>query len=131
MLGQYAFRWQIRSKGNFAGNPASSEELRRQALARTSIMANLVIGLGYYLTGRYDRAAHYFEVADGLPGWDPGEGKELLYVMLGNTAGKRGDLDAATQYYAEALAANPEYARAQLGAAEVRLRARCGGRRRC
>ena len=109
VLGQYAFRWQIRSKGNFAGNPASSEELRRQALARTSIMANLVIGLGYYLTGQYDRAAHYFEVTDRLPGWDPSEGKELLYVMLGNTAGKRGDLDAADQYYAEALRVNPEY----------------------
>lgn len=51
-------------------------------------------------------------------GWSGGE--EVVYLFQANTAGLTGNLNDAEYYYALAHQRNPDYARARLGAAEIR-----------
>jgi tetratricopeptide (TPR) repeat protein len=117
--GQYEFGSSIETSANITTNPAARNELRTRLLARTGALGQFVIGLSYYVLYKFDEANQYFQQAKNVEGWDDHDGKEVLYLFLGNTAGQRKDLLSAQEYYSRALELKPEYARARLGAAEV------------
>ncbi len=121
LFGQHNLGSSIRTAGDIARNAVARKELRDQILGRAQALAEFVVGLSYYGAHRYDTALDHFEAARTTAGWDDRDGKEVLYLFLANTAGKLNDLDRAQAFYDAALALNPEYARAQLGRAEVLL----------
>jgi len=126
--GQHELGSAIRAVGDVTRNPVADKGLRDSVLERTRALAEFVVGLSYYTVNQSQPALDHFEAARASPGWDDRAGKEVLYLFLGNTAGKLRDFRAADGYYDGALTLNPEYGRAQLGKAEVtfqRARANC------
>jgi tetratricopeptide (TPR) repeat protein len=119
LVGQYRLGSDLTSLGDIATNLVARRELRERLLSRTRAMSRFVIGLGYYALRQFEQALGYFEDAAADEGWADEDGKEVLYLFLGNAAGNLRDLAAAKAHYDRALELNGEYARAQLGQAEV------------
>jgi tetratricopeptide (TPR) repeat protein len=117
--GQHALGTTIRIPAELDKNIVARKDLRDHLLGRTRALAEFVVGLSYYTLDRLTEASDHFANAQLAPGWDDHEGKEVLYLFLGNTAGKLNDLAKAEASYAKALNLEPEYARARLGASEV------------
>ncbi len=97
--------------------------------ARSNALVLITIGLAQYSTDNYRDALSTFQKAEALPGWLPNAGKEVIYLMLGNTslriAAKEirtisGEEHAqlvgqAQGYYTKAKDSDLEYARAWVG----------------
>jgi tetratricopeptide (TPR) repeat protein len=83
--------------------------------------AGLRAALGDYELDRFGQDEDALRRAAALGGWEERDGKEVLYLFLGNVAGKRGRLDDARNHYRRALGLNPEYARAMVGLAKVQF----------
>ncbi len=113
LVGQHDLGSSIPTTHDFAQSVVARKELRERLLGRTNALTNLVLGLSYYSGDRLEDAARHFEAARVAPGWDDADGKEVIYLFLGNVAGKLGDLDAAAAHFARALELEPEYARAE------------------
>lgn len=110
---------------------------RNKALkARNTALVNLVIGLAEYSLDDYDAALEHFKAAEAEAGWLKSQGKEIVYLMIGNAYMSMADqvfilpeeaqdetrnafLDQAQAAYEQALAINPQYARGQLGMASI------------
>lgn len=92
---------------------STAERLRPRILALTQ----LVLGLSHYQLNEYSDAETLFEAA--LDSWPGANGREVVVSLLGNVNGLQDDLDAAEDYFAEAMSLDPDYARARFGAAEV------------
>lgn len=118
LAGQYEFGAEI-DVDRLTTNPAVSRLLSEQAAQRVTALAQFTLGLGYYQLGKHDKATQHFNEATNIKGWDDHSGKEVLYLFLGNNAGKLGNLTSARVFYSRALRINPEYARAQIGIAET------------
>lgn len=130
LAGQHELGAAIEADGDIAANPVARAALRDQVARRTQVLTRFVIGLGYFVLGQYAEAQRQFEAAE--PQWERESGKELLYLFMGNTAGRLRDLAAAERHYREAITLRPGYSRAQLGLAEVafqRARADCSAER--
>lgn len=84
---------------------------------RGHIVAEVILGLRSYTTGQNKIALGHFQEAE--KNWNFDDGKEVLYLLLGNVAGRLHDLAGARKYYNDALGLKPGYARAKLGLAEV------------
>jgi tetratricopeptide (TPR) repeat protein len=121
LTGAFAFGSPIVEPGDALHEPTARRDLRRRLVARTQALVQFTLGLGWYRTNQLDDAASAFAAAKQAHGWDDRDGKEVLYLFTGNTAGKRGDYDAAEAAYQRALKLNPGYARAKLGLGEVYL----------
>ncbi len=119
LVGQYQYGSNVEALGDVTRNPVLAKGLSESLEARTRALTQFVIGLGYYTIDQFDKAATYFQAADKTPHWDERDGKDVLYLFMGNTAGQLHDLTSAQAYYDHALRIDPEYARARLGAAEV------------
>lgn len=126
LVGQYAFGTPIALKGKLT-NPAVARGLRQVLRDRTKALAHFVAGLGYYAIHELEEAQKLFERAEADEGWDPKDGKEVLYVLLGNVAGLQGDLKRADAQYVRGLELDPSYARGLLGRAEVLYHQSNGG----
>ena len=85
--------------------------------ARTQALSLISIGLAYYSVNQYSQALASFQSAEAVPGWE--DGKQVLYILSGNAAGKAGQLDLAKEYFLKALQVDPEYARAYAGLGSV------------
>ena len=120
LFGQHDLGSVINTDGDIR-NTVIRKAMRDQILGRTRALAEFVVGLSHYGARQYQPALAHFEAAAQTESWDDGDGKEVLYLFLGNTAGRLDDLDRASGFYDQALALNPEYARARLGRAEVLL----------
>ena len=70
---------------------------------------------------QFAQAERHFDVALGSQGWPDGDGKEILYLFRGSTAGILHQLPQAADWFNRALELNPDFARAKLGLAEVRF----------
>ena len=121
LFGQHELGSVIRTSGDISRNPVIRKELRDQILDRAHALAEFIVGLSYYGANQAQPAFDHFEAARKTAGWDDSDGKEVLYLFLGNAAGKLGRFEEADGFYTEALALNPEYTRARLGRAEVLL----------
>jgi tetratricopeptide (TPR) repeat protein len=121
LTGAFAFGSPIIESGDAVHEPTARRDLRRRLVARTQALVQFTLGRGWYRTNQFDDAARAFAAAEQAHGWDDRDGKEVLYLFTGNTAGKQGDYDAAEAAYQRALKLNPGYARAKLGLGEVYL----------
>ena len=100
---------------------AAGIQVREALVSRARALAGLVLGLSYFRVGDFDEADRHFDVALAAEGWHPSDGKEILYLFRGSSAGARGQLDEARAWYQRAVELNPGFARGRLGLAEVRL----------
>lgn len=94
--------------------------------ARVKALGLITIGLAYYSIDKYENALDYFKRAETIEGWVPSAGKEIVYLLLGNSNirlasrdKKIGYLSSAHDAYATALMIDPAYARAKLGLGSV------------
>jgi len=106
---------------------------QNQALkARSAALINLVIGLAEYSLDDYDAALQHFQAAEAEKFWLKSQGKELVYLMIGNAYLRKAGqvflltdethqeyLGQAQSAYEQALSVNPTYARGQYGLASV------------
>jgi tetratricopeptide (TPR) repeat protein len=98
-------------------------------IERAQVLVQFTIGLAYYASNQFPAAERAFRQAERLQAWDERDGKEILYLFLGNVAGKQRRYPDAKQRYAESLRINNEYARAQVGLAEIRFHQASGSGR--
>jgi hypothetical protein len=127
LAGWYGLGPRIDAGRDFLKNPATFERLLASTLARTRPLPPFLYGRGFFQNDGFLDADQYFELA--AEGWPDDAGKEVLYLFRGNVAGQvaahaapeaRADWFArARAYYDQALQLNADYARAQLGSAEV------------
>jgi len=100
--------------------------------ARNTALVNLVIGLAEYSLDDYDQALEHFQAAEAEKEWLKSQGKEIVYLMIGNAYGRKAGqtflltdetyqelLGKAEEAYQQALTVNPQYARGQLGMASI------------
>jgi tetratricopeptide (TPR) repeat protein len=93
-------------------------------LVRTDILSEIALGLSYYAADNPTQALAYFQKAEQNAYWPRTDGKEIIYLLLGNAAIRQAALDpspgilpTALGYYTEALSIDPGYVRAKLGEA--------------
>ncbi|MBN2393801.1 MAG: tetratricopeptide repeat protein [Anaerolineae bacterium] len=88
---------------------------------RVEVLSKITVGLARYATQQYERALETFQLAEGVKGLEDEAGvKQVLCLLAGNAAGKSGDVEKAEQYYLQAQAINPDYARMYAGLGNVR-----------
>lgn len=131
LYGQHDLGSPIRAAGDISRNAAARKGLREDVLGRTRALSEFIIGLSYYSIDELQPAFDHFQAAQANTRWDDRDGKEILYLFLGNASGKLAtgrsddgapsDLGPALAFYEQALALNAEYGRARLGRAEVLL----------
>lgn len=94
-------------------------ELTSKFDIRARAMSIITIGLAYYSLRDYSRAFEVFQTAENIPEWDDSQGKEVLYVLAGNSAAKAKKYDIAIIYLNKALTVNPDYGRPLLSLGNV------------
>ena len=105
----------------------SIQAVENPALAgRVNAMDLITIGLAYYSVDDFENAALYLEKAAAEKRWLETSGKEVVYLLIGNTYIRWASRDDNAQYvpeaarnYAEALRINPDYGRGLVGQANV------------
>ena len=107
--------------------PVTPEQFQggRHVLApRTRALSLITVGLANYSAERYEDARQRFADAVKTPNWLDDDGKEIGYLMLGNTyllqASKEKNaalLPAAQQAFSDSLKIDSGFARAQVGMA--------------
>jgi tetratricopeptide (TPR) repeat protein len=116
-------------------NPLLAQQLGERLSARTKALAGLTAGIWYYRAGQPSIARRYLDVAAGTRDWRAQDGKEVVYLFLGNAAERQGAqqqrlgrrtaarrwFDQAVSYYRRALRIDGAYARAWYGVAETRF----------
>jgi tetratricopeptide (TPR) repeat protein len=108
-------------------DPSKFEGIDNPAhLVRIDILSLIAIGLSYYSADDPTRALEYFQQAEQNPYWPRTDGKEIIYLLLGNAKIRQAArlasedaLPAAYDYYSEALSIDPGYVRAKLGEASA------------
>ncbi len=100
--------------------------LRPAHVVRTDILNQVIFGLSYFSVDNYELAAHFFRKAAQTEGWPNADGKEVVYLLLGNAllrqAAQDNDpllLDEAETTYQKAQAIAPANIRAKIGLAGV------------
>ncbi|WP_256788331.1 toll/interleukin-1 receptor domain-containing protein [Frankia sp. AvcI1] len=121
LAGYYQFGTPVAAPAGLADNPVFQREIRTVLAARAGALAWFVLGVGHYALGHYDEAAADLRKAAGMPGWQDADGKEILYLFLGNAADKKGRYDEAIGWFGKATGINPRFGRAHTGAAEARF----------
>jgi tetratricopeptide (TPR) repeat protein len=127
LVGSHRLGAPLEIAGSVADNPVASDEARRLLAARTRMLSDFVVGLGYFERGEYAAASRWFREAERNAGPAGGGAHEVIYLFLGHAAGRMGRLERAEHFYARALEAEPGYARARFGMAEVRYQRAHGG----
>lgn len=122
LIGQYMLGDPIamRDYEDLASRLEISSELSDRVLA----LSQMIKGLAFYAIRQYPNARQQFLQAESIDGWEPTEGKEVLYLFLGNSVlrEEEADLNAAQSYFQKALDIQPDYSRAMIGLANVKYR---------
>ncbi len=114
LIGQHILGSQINVP--FSGNSTPTTiNLNRELSRRSQIMAYVAKGLGLYLTHYYEGALAFFQKANDDNLWQFNSGREVIYLFVGNCAGKTGDLLLAENSFNKALEIEKDYARAYIG----------------
>ena len=87
ITGQYELGKRILGSVVAGGSITDNAQVRLALLARTRALTQFVIGLSWYGARDYGNAYEAFEQAD-QPEWRDEDGKEILYLFLGNSSGK-------------------------------------------
>jgi tetratricopeptide (TPR) repeat protein len=96
-------------------------------LVRMEIFSLLTIGLNYYEAGEVDKAIEYWQRAEQHEYWPESDGKEIIYLLLGNAylqlawSDRSGDekLRLAKENLQTAVDIGTDYTRAQLSLANA------------
>lgn len=123
--------------------PAEWLKASSEGDARVQALMRVVIGLSHYSLGQYEEALSILQPAKEIAAWRDEQGKEVLYLLTGNIAGRiasaklseaghlevivRDDVIATSEVtlteaeddYLFALELDPEYARAYVGLGSV------------
>lgn len=103
------------------GSPVPIEKVENIALrrevsgvieSRFRALTFVIYGLADLAVGKYDGALTSLQQALETKAWD---NPDVLYVLLGNSALRLGDMDQAKRNYESALAVNPSFSRAYVG----------------
>lgn len=125
LTGQHALGSKILASSIDVGGIGPAREVVTALSSRTGALVQFVIGLSYYVAEPpdYGMAQQHFESAVAGSGWPDEDGKEVLYLFLGNVAVGLGDLEAASTNYLKAVdVSEGGYARAHIGVADVTFR---------
>jgi tetratricopeptide (TPR) repeat protein len=125
IAGSHQLGTPLRSPGD-ARRVAVQDELLQQLGARIQVLAEMTAALRFYSVEDYASASDHLAAAERLPGWPPAEGKEVLYLLLGNVSGRLGRLADAERWYDRAREVQADDSRASLGKAEVAYHAARG-----
>lgn len=94
--------------------------------ARIKALSLIALGLAAYSVDDYDQAIAYYEQAEQIKNWSESAGKDVVYLLLGNTHAMRAardksieDIDAADAYLDRALELAPDSVRALVSKAGV------------
>ena len=94
--------------------------------ARANALSLITIGLAFFSVDDTEQASNYFHQAEALDGWFKSAGKEVVYMLLGNTYGRQASIEKSVEYlasagenYETALEIDPSYGRAKIGLAGV------------
>ncbi len=103
---------------------ASRLEISTALSDRVVALSQMIKGLAFYAIREYPEAQKEFSLAETIESWKPSEGKEILYLFLGNSVIREedADLDTAQLYFQKALEIRPDYSRAMIGLANVKYR---------
>jgi tetratricopeptide (TPR) repeat protein len=115
VTGPYEMGSVVRATVEGLQNPVIGATVNRRLNARALALSHFTIGLIYSSMEEFAAARAAFEQALAVPDWSEEEGKEVLYLFLGNAALNLDEFAAAHDWYGRALAANPDYARAFIG----------------
>ena len=116
ILGQYAsasFSLPGRENPNWEFN------FDNQMKIRTNIVSSMAQGLSFLAVHQYETALEKFQSIEGIEGWQDDQGKEVLYALMGFTAGKVKQYDLTRTALEKAIAINPDYARPYTGMANL------------
>jgi tetratricopeptide (TPR) repeat protein len=117
LIGQHEFPGITRSARTLTFSGAFRTKLRSDFAERARGLTRFVAGLSAYAEGDYAEALRHLTAAQS--DWDSAEGKAMLALFRGNTAGKLGQYKAARMHYLKAVQARPGDSRALLGLAEL------------
>jgi tetratricopeptide (TPR) repeat protein len=94
--------------------------------ARSQALQSIFRGLAYFSIPNYEGAAVEFKDAVNTPHWDPDEGQEVAYLLLGTAKLRAWDLiqnpeplDEAAEAFNKAYELDPDYVRNYLGLGAV------------
>jgi tetratricopeptide (TPR) repeat protein len=113
ITGQYKLGVPFSALGQ--GDVAKRIEVGTILTERAALLSKITVGLAYYASQNYSEALNTFQQLDDSIGWDEVGGEELVHVLIGNSAGRLGDLAHAEKAYKESMELDPEYARAYAG----------------
>lgn len=86
-------------------------EMSKKYDTRTQAISKISIGLAYFSLRDYQNSLKAFQSAEDIPEWEESQGKEVLYLLIGNAAMKNKDFDIAVTNLNKSLSIDPEYAR--------------------
>ena len=96
---------------------------------RTKILNEIVLGLFYYSSDNFDLALEFFSEAEQDKRWLNIDGKEIIYLLMGNTLVRQDSsqlsnesLATALKYYQTSFSinpSNPNFVRAKIGEAST------------
>jgi tetratricopeptide (TPR) repeat protein len=115
LTGSHRLGTPIPISGELFQNPVLGAGVNRELNGRTLALAYFTIGMIYFELDDYEQAYHAFEEAEKIPDWESQDGKEVVYLFLGNTALGFKNYETANTWFQEAIANNPNYARAYIG----------------
>lgn len=101
------------------GEMAHRLEFSSKITPRVKILGRMAVGLAYYSAKNYEKALHEFQSIESLPEWKDYDGKQVLYLLIGNAATKSNNFALAEQYFTASLKLDPEYSRALISQAGV------------
>ncbi|MBW7959415.1 MAG: helix-turn-helix domain-containing protein [Candidatus Promineofilum sp.] len=117
ITGQYEMGQPIEATGE--GSIATRMTFSTILSERAYLLSQFAVGLSHYAAYNYATAQAFFEEVEQEYDSTEVGGKEVLYLLLGNAAGKNQNYDLAETAYQKALAVNPDYSRAYAGLASV------------
>lgn len=123
--GMYEFGPPLTVRGNVFRNAYSSSEMQTLVARRTDVIADLLTGIFLYLNGDYTASISQLQALEDK--WRDSSGKEVIYLFLGNAAGKIDDYDQASEFYRRGIDEQPHFARNVVGLAETLYHQGSGG----
>ncbi len=87
--------------------------------SRSTILSTIIVGLWYYTERMYESALAYFQTIDNDILWKNTQGREILYLFIGNCQGRLNKLVLAQEAFETSISIDNEYARAYVGLANI------------
>ena len=133
-VGEHPWGSAIPRPGAPESNRLAIQNFGEPLSVRTKALASLVLGIWHYQAGQPSTALRYLQAAADTPEWPDDNGKELVYLFLGNAAARqaqqqrqqhpdaaRRSFGEAVSYYKKVLETDAESARAWYGIAEAQF----------